>query len=203
MIPWQIGEFSGVGSVSITVHTISLNFYRVHSYEFANDVSHHNNSSILSSEGELFVFGVGRPRLNTGGASKMDSTTYTGTTSNRMQHLFGDDDTLENIYNNANAVEQQHIPPYDEEDSERITVVAPAGKLGIVIDNPGGEVPVVHAIKETSVLHGRVNVGDLLLSVDEQDCRGMSAVAVSKLISSRSENPTRTLVLLRGSGVVS
>jgi len=161
------------------------------------------DSSILSSEGELFVFGVGRPRLNTGGASKMDSTTYTGTTSNRMQHLFGDDDTLENIYNNANAVEQQHIPPYDEEDSERITVVAPAGKLGIVIDNPGGEVPVVHAIKETSVLHGRVNVGDLLLSVDEQDCRGMSAVAVSKLISSRSENPTRTLVLLRGSGVVS
>ncbi|KAL7465292.1 hypothetical protein ACHAXS_005618, partial [Conticribra weissflogii] len=159
--------------------------------------------SILSSEGELFVFGVGRPRLNTGGASKMDSTTYTGTTSNRMQHLFGDDDTLENIYNNANAVEQQHIPPYDEEDSERLTVVAPAGKLGIVIDNPGGEVPVVHAIKETSVLHGRVNVGDLLLSVDEQDCRGMSAVAVSKLISSRSENPTRTLVLLRGAGVVS
>ena len=77
--------------------------------------------------------------------------------------------------------------------------MAPAGKLGIVIDNPGGDIPVVHAIKETSVLHGRINVGDLLLSVDEKDCRGMSAVAVSKFISSRSDNPTRTFVLLRGS----
>lgn len=79
--------------------------------------------------------------------------------------------------------------------------MAPEGKLGIVVDNPGMDIPVVHAIKETSVLHGRVKVGDLLLSVDERDCRGMSPVAVSKLISSRSDNPTRTLVLLRRTGM--
>jgi C-terminal processing protease CtpA/Prc len=67
-----------------------------------------------------------------------------------------------------------------------------------VIDNPTRHIPIVHAIKETSVLHGRVKVGDLLLSVDEVDCRGMTAVAVSQLISSRSRNPNRTLRLLRG-----
>ena len=49
-------------------------------------------------------------------------------------------------------------------------------------------------------LKGRVEVGYLLLSVDEVDCRGMSAVRVSKVISSRSRNPERTLVLLRGVG---
>ena len=78
--------------------------------------------------------------------------------------------------------------------------MAPSGKLGIVIDNQTGDMPIVHAIKETSVLHGRVNVGDFLMSVDEVDTRGMSAVQVSKLISSRSQNPVRKLVLMRGSG---
>ena len=47
-----------------------------------------------------------------------------------------------------------------------MTVIVPAGKLGVVVDNQTGDMPVVHAIKETSVLNGKVNVGDLLLSVD-------------------------------------
>jgi hypothetical protein len=147
--------------------------------------------SIISSEQDLFVYGVGRPRLDTGASSSKMDTTVTGNT-NRM--MFGDDNTLEDIYRAPDDYNQQ------SPGKERITVVAPKGKLGIVIDNPGADIPVVHAIKETSVLHGRVVVGDLLLSVDERDCRGMSAVAVSKLISSRSDNPARTLVLLRSAG---
>ena len=70
------------------------------------------------------------------------------------------------------------------------------GKLGIVIDNPRNEVPFVHAIKETSILYGRVNVGDLLVSVDEVDCKGLTAIQVSRLISSRNQNP-RNLTLMR------
>jgi C-terminal processing protease CtpA/Prc len=84
----------------------------------------------------------------------------------------------------------------EEEDYERLLVVAPPGKLGIVIDNPSGNIPFVHAIKETSVLKGRVHVGDLLLSVDEVDCRGMHSMSVSMLISNRSDS-VRTLKLLR------
>ena len=42
-----------------------------------------------------------------------------------------------------------------------------------------------------------MNVGDLLLSVDEIDCRGMLACDVSELIGSRCENEERVLVLLR------
>ena len=40
-------------------------------------------------------------------------------------------------------------------------------------------------------------MGDLLLSVDEVDCRGMVASEVSDLVGSRSLQLVRTLVLLR------
>lgn len=149
--------------------------------------------SAISSEQGMYVFGVGRQRLNTGGASTLMGSTMTG--SGRM--MFGEDATLEDAYrtpendsSNGNREAQSF---------QRLVVEAPAGKLGVVIDNPMGELPVVHAIKETSVLHGQVNVGDLLISMDETDCRGLTAVQVSRLISSHSSNPARTLVLLRGS----
>lgn len=80
---------------------------------------------------------------------------------------------------------------------EVLTVMAPAGKLGMVVDTPAGGVPVVHAIKETSVLSSQIKVGDRLLSVDGEDCAGMTAMQVSKLISQKAENPTRALVFSR------
>jgi C-terminal processing protease CtpA/Prc len=108
---------------------------------------------------------------------------------------FQDDGTIEEFYGQPDRTNF-----HSEKDSnfEHITVVAQSGVLGIVIDNPTRNIPIIHAIKETSILHGRVHVGDYLMSVDEVDCRGMTAVAVSKLIGSRSSNPTRTLKLLRG-----
>jgi hypothetical protein len=78
-----------------------------------------------------------------------------------------------------------------------INVIAPAGKLGMVVDTPAGGVPVVHAIKETSVLSSQVRVGDRLLSVDGEDCSGLTAMQVSKLISQKAQNPTRALVFSR------
>lgn len=83
------------------------------------------------------------------------------------------------------------------EAEERYDVVAPAGKLGMVIDTPNGGMPVVHAIKDTSVLADRVRVGDRLLSVDDEDCTAMTAMQVSKLISLKSEMPQRVLVFAR------
>ena len=82
-------------------------------------------------------------------------------------------------------------------------ILALGGRLGIVLDNPGGGLPVVHAIDRTSALRGEVLVGDMLLSVDEVDCRGMSCHDVSMLLGSRSQNAVRTLVLARGSAISS
>jgi C-terminal processing protease CtpA/Prc len=98
--------------------------------------------------------------------------------------------TLEDIY-------QTHLGLVDS-NLDLVTVVAPVGKLGIVLDNPRGGLPVVHAIDRTSALRGKVLVGDILLSVDEVDCKGMSCHEVSILLGSRSQNAARTLVLARG-----
>lgn len=113
------------------------------------------------------------------------------TTLGSKAMLFGEDATLEDIYEN---------PVRDGENSfDYVTVVAPAGLLGVVLNNLTGDFPVVYAIKETSPLRQVIRVGDFLVSVDEVNCRGMTSSSVSAFLSSRSLNPTRTLVLARGS----
>ena len=129
-------------------------------------------------------------------ASRMGgSTIYSGSKTPNM--IFGDDTTLEVAFHANEDGNGQNEAMF-----RRMTVIAPAGKLGIVFDNPNGELPspAVYAIKETSALLGRVRVGDLLLSVDGFDCAGMTAQHVSKFLSQRGDNPARTLVFARGSG---
>lgn len=96
--------------------------------------------------------------------------------------LFSDDASFEKQY-------------CDQE--QNIEVHAPAGKLGVVIDTPVGGSPIVHAIKDSSVLAGKVRVGDRLLSVDDIDVTPFSSVEVSRLISSRAHQPSRVLLFLR------
>ena len=88
----------------------------------------------------------------------------------------------------------------EDSEEDRITVVAPSGKLGLVVSSsPDADtMPVIVQIKKKSVLTGKAKVGDLLLSVDEVDCRGMKALEVSNLIASRSHQPERVFVLSRG-----
>jgi len=147
--------------------------------------------SMMSSQQQMYEFGVIPERP--GAASVMQSTTTGGYTSS-TPNLFHDDATYEN---NAYGIPDGYTATPG---SQNVTVIAPAGKLGIVVDNQTGDMPVVHAIKETSVLQGQVNVGDFLVSVDEIDCRGMSGTQVAKLISSRSHLEVRVFVLQRSRG---
>jgi PDZ domain len=78
-----------------------------------------------------------------------------------------------------------------------IVVEAPAGKLGVVIDTPDDGAPVVHAVKDTSVIADQIRVGDKLIKVDDEDVRSMTAIKVSKLISKKSANPVRRLTIVR------
>jgi hypothetical protein len=84
---------------------------------------------------------------------------------------------------------------------EIIEVMAPAGKLGVVIDTPDEGAPVVHAVKDSSVIADQIQVGDKLIAVDDEDVRSMTAIKVSKLISKKSANPTRKLTIMRTSFV--
>ena len=152
--------------------------------------------SMVSSD--MLALGVKRRGVGSSNASRMDATTATGYTTglgSTYQMTFADDTTLDDAYQTPDAIGYEEE---EDEDYERIVVVAPPGKLGIVIDNPSGNIPFVHAIKETSVLHGKVHVGDLVLAVDEVDCRGMHSMSVSRLISKRCDS-ARTLRLLRNS----
>jgi C-terminal processing protease CtpA/Prc len=103
--------------------------------------------------------------------------------------IFDDDVSFEEQYGPTDGKEEQ-------EGVEKIRVIVPPGKLGMVIDTPGGGCPVVHNIKPESILVDRIQVGDQLVSVDQEDVTQMTAVQVSKLISLRS-NQTRVLVFVR------
>jgi C-terminal processing protease CtpA/Prc len=82
---------------------------------------------------------------------------------------------------------------------EIIEIFAPAGKLGVVIDTPDDGAPVVHAVKDSSIIAHQIRVGDKLVAVDDQDVTAMTAIKVSKLISKKSANPQRKLTVIRSS----
>jgi len=79
---------------------------------------------------------------------------------------------------------------------ELLTIYAPAGKLGIVIDSPDNGAPVIHTLKDTSPIVDKVQVGDRLVAVDDEDVRAMMAIKVSKLISRKSSS-SRKLTVIR------
>ena len=79
---------------------------------------------------------------------------------------------------------------------EYIEIIAPAGKLGVVIDTPNDGPPIVHAVKGSSPLVNEIQVGDILVAVDDEDVRRWSAIEVSKLISRKSVK-SRKLGIIR------
>ena len=66
-------------------------------------------------------------------------------------------------------------------------VRVPPGMLGLVMDSPNGSVPVIRAIKPSSVLYPQVQVGDRLISVDHENVTNMSAIQVSNLITQKQD----------------
>lgn len=144
--------------------------------------------SEVSSGHKGYVWAVGRERTYTGDGP----STVTGGTPK-----FADDSTIEGLYREQRALNDGSYERASPSNFQQLTVVAPKGKIGLSLDNPTGDVPIIHGVKETSILYGKVKVGDLLISLDEIDCRGKSAMRVTKLINSRRQNPARALVLLR------
>jgi hypothetical protein len=152
------------------------------------------SGGLMSLQEKLFVYGVSGPSSrvgSTGIESRMGDTMLTGSHKTLM---FGDDTTLEAMYQTPLTTTEQNPTGLDF-----ITIMAPSGVLGLVLNNTGVEFPVVFAVKDTSPLYGRVEVGDMLVSVDEVHCKGMSSHTVSSFLSSRSQNPGRKLTLARAS----
>ena len=100
---------------------------------------------------------------------------------------YGDDGSYDNHFRNSGNNVKEEI----------LHIFAPPGKLGVVIDTPDDGAPVVHAVKDSSVVVDKVQVGDKLVAVDDEDVRTLTAIKVSKLISRKSANPSRKLTILR------
>lgn len=82
---------------------------------------------------------------------------------------------------------------------EVFEVSAPPGVLGLVLETNRFGVPTVNNIKPSSVLADQVNIGDRLLSVDDQDVTVMLASEVSRLIASKKQQPLRKFIFSRPS----
>lgn len=101
---------------------------------------------------------------------------------------------------------------------ELIEIYAPAGKLGVLLeDTPtpaspptddsdsndraasvtGVGPPIVHNVRDTSVLKKELQIGDRVIALDDEDVRAMTANQVSKMISRNKEQTTRKLSILR------
>lgn len=73
-------------------------------------------------------------------------------------------------------------------------VMAPPGKLGIVIDTTL-EGPVVHKVNPGSALEDKVYPGDIIVAIDDVDTRAMSASAITALMVKTANQERRLTVL--------
>ena len=86
----------------------------------------------------------------------------------------------------------------DKSVERTVTIIAPSGKLGVVFENtPGGGSVHVCGIREGSVLEGQIQLKDIIVSIDDEDVRGLKAFHVSKMLASSSRNRERKIVVLR------
>ena len=165
-------------------------------YSVADDydykyLKHHNfNNDGDPSRDRMMSEEDARSRLN----SEDNSLTRDSSNKTGSQSKLGLSQMGESIFSDDASFEEQYAEPEQQVPFE---ITVPAGKLGMVIDTPNGGFPIVHAIKDTSILADRVRVGDRLVSVDSTDCTTMTAVQVSKLISLKSEQESRVLVFVR------
>lgn len=73
-------------------------------------------------------------------------------------------------------------------------VLAPPGKLGIVIDTTLNG-PVVHKVNPGSALEGKIKSGDIIVAIDDVDTRAMTAASITALMV-KTANQRRKLTIV-------
>jgi C-terminal processing protease CtpA/Prc len=140
-------------------------------YDYSKAYGGGGDTSVVSSVGGTLG---SQTQAGPGGAGVVDAS-------------FSDDASFDAHYQDPNASVKEIA----------LEVWAPPGKLGVVIDTPNDGAPVVHAIKDSSPIADKLQVGDKLVAVDDENVETMTAIKVSKLISRKSANSTRKLSIVR------
>jgi C-terminal processing protease CtpA/Prc len=90
--------------------------------------------------------------------------------------------------------------PMVEQSSERVKVIvyAPPGELGLTIigDTINGNL-IVRSVKSFSPLYGKIQEGDVIISVDGEPTEELTATQVLSLINSWSSNPLHAIAFDR------
>lgn len=157
-------------------------------------------------------FDFAQNRYRTGGDERSRVTTSTGafTSLSKLgiqgaRSILDDDDdcrTFEQQFGSADEGDLDDDGDIRSLDMARrirpFEVRAPPGRLGMVLgDPPQGGVPLVRMIKPDSILAARgVQVGDRLISIDQENVTNMTALEVSNVMT-RKQNHPRLLVFCR------
>lgn len=83
---------------------------------------------------------------------------------------------------------------------ERIEIVVPSGRLGVVLlspDPPEAGPAFISDISNDSPLLDKIQMGDKIVAIDDEDVRNMSAKNVSQLLGSKSNKTERKIMVLR------
>lgn len=83
---------------------------------------------------------------------------------------------------------------------ESYDVFAPSGPIGIVVDTSKNG-PAVHSLKSTSPMMGLINPGDLIIALDGEDTRKMTAASLTRLMAKKSRQKERKITLLSLDGI--
>lgn len=76
-------------------------------------------------------------------------------------------------------------------------IIAPPGKLGVIIDDsPEGECHVCD-IRDSCPIRSQIQLDDKIMSVDDEDVQTMSAMDVSMMLGQRRRNAQRKITVLR------
>jgi len=82
-----------------------------------------------------------------------------------------------------------------------VDILAPAGKLGVVVDNsPTGGPTYISSISDNSPLLSLIYLGDIIVAVDDEDVQQLTADDISKILLSKSANALRKISLVREIG---
>ena len=146
--------------------------------------------------------GIGE--MNSTSSSAGASTNITGssrsqtTTTSTSVRSFHHQDSLRSndLFSEEASFDEQFVSNIEQ----YIEICAPPGKLGMVVDSMDDDVPMVHALRENSILMDKIRIGDKLISVDGEDTTGMTPREVSDLITEKSSNKVRILVFARSGG---
>jgi len=89
------------------------------------------------------------------------------------------------------------FPTQVKSSETKIVIIAPPGKLGVVVDSEDGGLAYVSNIKDTSPMKDEIKLGDKVLAIDGEDVSTKTAVDISMCLARKSKQPQRKITILR------